>query len=194
MTLNDKDFHINLPQAMQDIHDIELPVQVGWDHFITQLVVGVLILMAALGLFLLIHRYMKRKKGSGRNEWTLPPVPPDQAALEELGAIASLMEENPRLYYFRLTALLKTFVGSLFNINAPEMTTQEFVSGLNLISSMYGDVVDVKLIASLKSLFEGASMVKYAALFPDRDQMERDTVFAKNFIEALAASMQGEDK
>ncbi|MBF0259548.1 MAG: hypothetical protein HQK62_12030 [Desulfamplus sp.] len=166
-------------QGMQDIHDIKPPVQVGIDPVIFKIAFAILavILLAVAGY--LLFRYIKKRmnKNTKDNMPLLPPpLPADQAALRELYAISDLMLTEPRLYYFRLTALLKTFVGKIFTINAPEMTTQEIITALNTLD------IEKEIKGSAREFFLSSSMIKYAAVTPAMETMKSDERFVKIFI------------
>ncbi|SLM30534.1 conserved hypothetical protein [Desulfamplus magnetovallimortis] len=195
-------------KTIRELHDIELPVQVGVDPVIFKIVaLSLLFVLIALLLFFTVRYFRRKKKIKGGSDQILlpPPLPHDQAALRELDAIRELMEVHPRLYYFRLTALLKVFIGKSFRINAPEMTAQELISALqnilpshmrlqsqseSLISlnshnTVNSDYVEKGLFTLTKELFDNASMIKYAAQDPKTDQMNADDAFARYFIDRI---------
>ncbi|MBF0235421.1 MAG: hypothetical protein HQK65_20655 [Desulfamplus sp.] len=177
-------------QGMQDIHDIKPPVQVGIDPVIFKIAFAILavILLAVAGY--LLFRYIKKRmnKNTKDNMPLLPPpLPADQAALRELYAISDLMLTEPRLYYFRLTALLKTFVGKIFTINAPEMTTQEIITALNTLD------IEKAMTRAAKEFFLSSSMVKYAAVTPEMENMKSDEKFVKSFIDSVMSKRAMDD-
>jgi len=175
-----------MQQGMGDIHDIESPIQVGIDPFIIKILIGTaLLLLIALLLFYLFRYFRNRmRKQGGRSMLLLPPpLPPGEVALRELDLIIDLMQSHPRLYYFRLTALLKTFIGKCFNIHAPEMTTQEMIAALNTLSRSYPS--HRSIFASVRELFDRSSMVKYAAVMPSIEQMKGDESCSRIFVDAV---------
>ncbi len=191
-------------QNMQEIHDIEPPVQVGMDPLIIKILIGTAaLLLIALLLFFLFQYIRKRRKKQAGNDILLlpPPLPPGEAALKELDAIMDLMQTSPRLYYFRLTALLKTFIGKCFHIHAPEMTTQEIIAVLNTIfisidkgnnngtrnnnNVFIDNSFGRELFSSAKGFFNTSSMIKYAAVMPSLDQMKEDEIFTRRFIDTV---------
>lgn len=169
-------------QGMQDIHDIKPPVSVGIDPLIFKIGFAVIAIVCLAFAGYLLFCYLKKRMGKDRKDGMLllpPPLPADQAALRELGIIADLMLTEPRLYYFRLTALLKTFIGKIFNINAPEMTTQEIISTLNTLS------IEKEMINGARELFLSSSMIKYAAMTPEMENMRSDEQFVRIFIDSV---------
>lgn len=164
---------------MQDIHDIEPPVPVGMDPFLIQLLMILAGILAIAGLGLLVFFYLKRRRQRRVSQNTLmlpPPLPPDQAALKVLDALADAMEKDPRQYYFDISAILKIFMGKVFDMGVPEMTTREvlaILSGLGL---------NKDLTARTRDFFQFAAMVKYAGITPDIRRIGKDTELIRDFI------------
>lgn len=173
-------------QGLQDIHDIKPPVLVGIDPLIFKAAVALIATVCFLVAGYLLFRYLKNRLDRGKNKSLslLPPPPPaDQAALAELVAIADLMVAAPRLYYFRLTSILKTFIGKIFHINAPEMTTQEIIAAINTLS------IEREMVPSAREFFLSSSMVKYAAMEPEMVKMKSDEDFVRRFIDSVVKSI-----
>jgi hypothetical protein len=116
------------------------------------------------------------------------PRPPEEIALMELEAAAGLMDFDPRLYTFRLTGILKAYLGRRYRFRAPEMTTQEISGHLKLLSMDRGRASD------LREFLSAADTVKYAGLSIDRKALETDAVFVRSFVLAdSGASAQAPD-
>jgi|GEM_PF-2575808 len=169
-------------QKLQDLHDIIPPVPVGIDPFIFKVAFAILAIVCCAIAGYLLFRYLKKRLNKNRESnlpLLPPPLPADQAALRELGAISDLMLIEPRLYYFRLTALLKIFICKIFRINAPEMTTQEIIAALNMIE------IKREMISSAREFFISSSMIKYAAVTPEMEKARSDEEFVRSFIECV---------
>jgi hypothetical protein len=167
---------------MQDIHDIKPPVLVGIDPDIFKIIIIVVLILLFLIVGYFLFRYIKNrlnKKSKDNILLLAAPPPADKVALRELELIADLMVKEPRLYYFRLTAVVKTFIGKMFNINAPEMTTQEIILAINTLN------IEKSMIAPLREFFISSSMVKYAAVVPEFDKMKSDEKFVRTFIDCV---------
>ncbi|MBF0412748.1 MAG: hypothetical protein HQK70_08555 [Desulfamplus sp.] len=194
---------------MQDIHDIKPPVEVGIDPAVVKFIIAVVAVLLCLIAGYFLFGYIKKRLSKKRNNniMLLPPPPPaDEAALKELANIADLMMTEPRLYYFRLTALVKTFIGKMFDINAPEMTTQEIITAINTLTidrttakertTKESNIaiplakcgIERCMIAPIREFFLSSSMVKYAAMIPQIEQMKSDEQFIKQFINSVANS------
>lgn len=163
---------------MQDIHDIRPPVQVGMDPFFLKAVLIALALMLLVCVALLVYRYLKRKKSKpGTNLLMLPmPLPCLEAALTELSRLDDLMGTHPRHYYFRLTEIIKRFIGKQFNIKALEMNTQELISALRAVG------LDRGLFADTREFLLFSDMIKYAGQAPSSPMMKAHLAFVKTFV------------
>jgi len=173
---------IQAGQELQDIHDIIPPVPVGIDPLIFKVAFAIISIVCCAIAGYLLFRYLKKrlnKKRESNPPLLPPPLPADQAALRELSAISDLMLSEPRVYYFRLTALLKTFIGKMFKINAPEMTTQEIIAALNTID------IKREMISSAREFFISSSMIKYAAVTPGMEKARSDEEFVRSFIDSV---------
>ena len=171
---------------MQDIHDIEPPIPIGMDPILFQILIGLAVLLVLAGLGMLLFFYLKRRKQKKISANTLflpPPLPPDQAALKALDALADTLRTDPRHYYFGISAILKTFMGKVFDMGAPEMTTQEVVASLS------GLDLDRNLTARTRDFFNFASMVKYAGITPEASRIHKDHELVREFIHSTAVKM-----
>lgn len=113
---------------MKDIHNIRPPVQAGFDSAVFTVilvVIGAILLLVLL--FFLIKKILNRRKQSKGLKYLPEPVPPYDAALKELELLFQKQTNDPRQFYFSLTAVLKKYIGRCFHSNALEMTSQEFI-------------------------------------------------------------------
>jgi len=165
---------------MQDIHDIRPPVPVGIDPWLIKMAGIALALVLAAVLCYLLFCYLKKRQDSKPGDLLLLPLPlpPDEAALKELDAVADLMKTDPRLYYFRLTGILKAYIGKQYKINAPEMTTQEIVSQLTRLE------IEKSVSSSARDFFGGSDTIKYAGRFPSLEMMTNDAELVRAFVAA----------
>ncbi len=171
---------------MQDIHDIRPPVQVGMDPLLLRIALILLILFVLGCVGFLLYRYLKRRKaGNTADVLLLPlPLPPDEAALKALEALGDLMARAPRLYYFRLTGIVKRFIGKQFHLGAPEMTTQEFVLSIRSLG------IDKGLLADAREFLLFSDTIKYAGEDPSPSMMQGHEAFVRKFIVTVASTDQ----
>jgi hypothetical protein len=164
---------------VQDIHDIRPPVQVGMDPALIKIALLVLlfVLLAVVAIFTL--RYFRRKRSDLKlNLLMLPPPPPPlEAALNELNRLDAIMIADPRLFYFRLTEIIKRFLGKIFVIKAPEMNTQELIP---VLKDHVG--FDRELFADMRELLLFSDEIKYAGEDPPFSSMKHHLSFVKTFV------------
>lgn len=109
-----------------------------------------------------------------------PPKLPHEIALEELEAARTEHSTggNIKDYYVRISDAVRRYIEAVFNLKAPEMTTQEFLASLGgskKFSSEYK--------ALLKTFMEACDLVKFAKYMPARIDIEAVFDTAKKFIE-----------
>ena len=164
---------------MKDIHDIRPPVFVGLDPGILDILLIVLGIIAVVLLIWFLVRLYKKRAFRKKNKNTLllpPPLPANEIALRELDMITDLMENERRLFYFKLTAIFKKYISKQFNTNAQEMTSQELkksISKLNIQS-------DLSLKISI--FLEFSDNIKYAAMPASTQEVEKDLTLIKKFV------------
>jgi len=174
---------------MEDIHDIRPPVQVGMDPFLIRVALIVFAAVALAAVAFLIYGYLKRRKARKSANLLLLPLPLslDEAAFKALDSIMDLMTSNPRLFYFRLTEILKRFIGKQFEFGAPEMTTQELVASIRSLGFDRQDLADIRDFL----LF--SDTIKYAGKAPLSEIMQGHGVFVRQFITSAAAAASATD-
>lgn len=171
---------------MQDIHDIRPPVQVGMDpeSLKVALITLILVLIAFAAIFTL--RYFRRRRSGGKLNLLMlpPPPPPIEAALNELNRLDDLMVADPRLFYFRLTEIIKRFLGKVFIFKAPEMNTQELVPALKDLVGL-----DRELFSDMREFLIFSDAIKYAGEDPPFSAMKVHLVFARDFVTLVDQKM-----
>ena len=108
-----------------------------------------------------------------------PPQAEDvraMAALESLVARGHLGRGEHKLHYFKLSEILKNYLGERFDIDAPESTTYELTSKL---SEKLPGAASVDLI---HGFFEGIDTVKFTDHVPLDDENQKRFEEAKQII------------
>jgi len=162
---------------MQDIHDIRPPVQFGFDLGLLKiiLIVSGAIILFVLAFFL-IKKYLKKRKNIKDIKYLPAPMAPCEAALKGLDLLLQRQMNDPRIFYFDLTAVFRKYIGRSFGINAIEMTSQEFIKSINFLDL---DKVVKKDIAGFQKYCDP---FKYAGLVPEKDRLIQDLSFIKKII------------
>ncbi len=160
------------PAAMTDIHDIK-PVQAaGFDAGLFLYALAGLVTIGLIGT--LIYYLLRRRRP--KNIPVVPMPLPEETACRLLDGLSAAETLSPREFYFRLCAILRGYIKDRFNINAPEMTTEEFLPWIKKID------MDRPLGHDVKKLLSTADPIKFAGVNATCDQMGEDLLFVKKFV------------
>jgi hypothetical protein len=140
------------------------------------------IFLAALALILtviLVRTLLKKRK---KAEHIITPLrPAHETALEALRGLRDkdyLKTGRVREYYFELSDIARHYVEARFQLRAPEMTTEEFLSTLKDSSVLHTGQKTL-----LKDFLSHCDMVKFAKYQPDENESEASYESAKRFVE-----------
>lgn len=97
-------------------------------------------------------------------------------ALQQLLS-SNLSHTNVKQFYIELTDIIRKFIERTTLVNAPELTTEEFLRQISL-GNVFSDVERMKL----KSFLEQADMVKFARYEPQEDLIRQSVYSAEIFI------------
>ncbi|QTA81283.1 DUF4381 [Desulfonema limicola] len=173
------------PDVMTNIHDIKPPEPAGFDP---ALLWYVLIAVIAIALILLLVFLWKKRKKRIKHS-VAASLLPEEAALLALDELLDIENIDGKDFYFRLSLILRHYINDRYEINAPEMTTEELVPKMDRLG------IDKKLVQSLKELFHTADPVKFAGIYPVASRMESDLAFGRKFVkETTPKEEPGEDK
>jgi ribosomal protein S18 len=168
---------------MKDIHDIRPPVFAGFNPSIIDILLIILALIAIITLIWFLFRLYKKRSlfKKNKNILLLPsPLPAEDIALQEIGLITDLMEKNRRLFYFKLTAILKSYISKKFSINAREMTSQELIKSLNILD------IKSNFFTLISKFLEFSDNIKYAAMPASTQEVKKDFNLIKEFIKTTS--------
>ena len=169
---------------MQDINDIRPPVQVGFDPMLLKYIgMGLLATLACGILFFLIKKYIKKRQQPRDLKYLPAPMPPYDRALKELELLSRQMG-HPRFFYFELTAVLRNYIGRSFAINAIEMTSQEFLKGMNRLS------FDSAVKKDIAGFVQFTDTIKYAGMVPEKGRPAADLGFVKERIQKIEQDLK----
>jgi hypothetical protein len=111
----------------------------------------------------------------------IPPLAPHEVAYQELERLlaAGLLERGEtKLFYLRLSNLLRYYIEDRFGLRAPEQTTEEFLADLQR-NQPFG----ARQKESLRSFLQHCDLVKFAELQTTREDAEGAVVSCRRFIE-----------
>lgn len=171
---------------MQDIHDIRPPVAVGLDPVTVKMALIVLFCLLLAGLlFFLIRKWWKKRKGGTAVEATAEPLTPFEAAVKALESLSQRPMEDPRLFYYDLTFVLRQYMGRSFQINAVEMTSEEFIREIGRLN-LEKDVK--KYISHFQTL---SDPFKYAGIPAEKNMVIKDLESVREFISKIEKDLAG---
>jgi hypothetical protein len=162
------------------ITDIKPPyeIKVSFIEILPYIVVG---LILALILFFYL-RYIRKKRSIVEviEKPSPPPIPAHILALEQLDELVreKLWQQGKvKLYYSRLTDIVRQYIELRFGVPAMEETTEDIIRDF-----AQGMQVKEEIRLELKSLLELADLVKFAKWNPVSEEHEASQQSAYDFI------------
>ena len=134
-----------------------------------------------VGLIFLIVRYLhKRGKRISDLFKPAPPVPAHIVAIEALEKLHNeklWQNDKHKMYYSRLSDILRTYLAGRFEVGAMEMTTDEIADALR------GVEIEQKQKMDLLAVLRDADLVKFAKATPEAEENELVYYKAYHFVE-----------
>lgn len=105
---------------------------------------------------------------------------PQELAELELGRIVEnkLSESDVKAFYVELTAVVRRYIERSTGVNAPELTTEEFLRQI-VDDAIFADEEQVRL----RGFLEAADLVKFAAFEPEESDIDSSIQRARMFIQ-----------
>lgn len=173
----------NTQQPMTDIHDIRPPIQVDVNPAIYYWGAGgVLAVLLIVLLVFLWRRWRSRKNGQPPEVAATVYETPEEEALRRLAELEQAQSLTPVEYYFLLSALFRRWIQRRFNLDAPEMTTEE------LLPAMTRAKLPLPMFSDIKSFFLLADQVKFAKAGCDTQTMKRHLQLVQDIVEQASTA------
>jgi hypothetical protein len=165
-------------KASLDINDVAPPASFpfGWKNVL--IIAGCVAAAAAVVLALWKRRRIREK--------IIPRLPAHEIAYRKLEALLDRKLVEQKLYREFTTEvadILRQYIEDRFGLKAPERTTEEF-----LIEAGSGLAVEQAQKNILKAFLLHCDLVKFAALEPSVEDVERTFSTCRDFIEATKVS------
>ncbi|MDR3608043.1 MAG: hypothetical protein P4M08_11765 [Oligoflexia bacterium] len=155
--------------------------------FPTWVIVSVSFIGALLlgGLFFALYRWSKSRSKQ------LPPAPAAPPLSEDEAALAALLQAEKsdlllkgefKKHSFRVSEILKSYIGGRYGFDAPECTTSEILSRLGSMTEGFASTFDSGQLANLKALFESLDRVKFADHIPTSEEAAQFVPTARRFV------------
>lgn len=171
--LNQIDIEIEsvLPEgiAIKDIKDIKPPISPFIINYkLVGLGLGITALLFAGLIFL--FRYLTR----------VPPKTPYEIAIQDLQDAKLMLDTGAEMkeYYVKISDCIRRYIESVFDLHAPEMTTQEFLDSVSSSGKLPIEYKDL-----MRDFMEACDLVKFARYVPAKKEAETVLMAANNFIE-----------
>ncbi|MDM8543793.1 hypothetical protein QUF90_22180 [Desulfococcaceae bacterium HSG9] len=169
-----------VPPPMKDIYDIKPLEKAGLNPMLfVWVAVGIVIVALLIALAVFLWKRRKKKQAP-----SAPPVPPEKIALMALKKIDLLIEKDAKLFYFKITEILRAYLQARFGLDALEMTTEELLPKIAALE------LDKKLQNDLKALFYHSDPVKFAEQPADRQLMQNDFQFVEIFVNQTTPAVE----
>ncbi len=162
-----------------DIRDVKGPEPFPFDWRPWWVAGGALV--AVIGLAFLVRTVLARRK---RAVLAAPPRPAHEIAVEALAALRArgLPQAGAwKEYYSGLSTIVRAYLEQRFEVRAPEMTTEEF-----LTATARGGRLDRQHRALLGDFLVESDLVKFARHVPTLGDSERAWTSAERFVTETA--------
>jgi hypothetical protein len=161
------------PVPMTDINDIK-PLEIlvadgSWLFYI----LGAVLILAVIGAAI----YYWKKSRNHKRAPVEVPVLPHEAAFRSLDALADVENMDGKAFYFSLSNILRTYIEARYSINALEMTTEELLPKIDILS------LNREIHQELKDLLRSTDPVKFAGVPAAVSKMREHLAFVRNFVE-----------
>ncbi len=166
---------------MTDIFDIKPPEVFGLDPDILKW--SICAALALLSVFALLFFLIRRRKKKRGPEIVILP---ETKAIELLNSLENEADMDGKIFYFRLSGILREYIKGRFNVTAPEMTAEELIDAIIKLE------LNKELKESIKNFASAADPIKFAGKPPVVEQMRKDLLMAKNFVRQTAAENKTE--
>lgn len=156
--------------AQKTIYDIRQPMKAPLvvEEFGGYVALGVLALAVVASVVYLIVTRKRRTKGAEQEE-ELPKEAPHIVAIRHLEALShqKLWQNGKhKVYWSRLTEILREYLEGRYGVGAMEMTSEEIVAELKKLE------LEPKQVSDLRSLLAESDLVKFAKHTPDAESNE----------------------
>lgn len=178
-----------LPEDIEEmrLNDIKPPVPYPADYRKWILIAGGAFILAAAGIF--IWLYMRgRRKAIDAHAVMLTPHEIAHMELEELVAENLVEKGEIKLYYQRVSGILRRYIENRFGLRAPEQTTEEFLGCLDRDSGLPDNFKPL-----LRTFLRHCDLVKFAEFRPGQEESLRAFESCRDFIKGTEQSGVADD-
>ena len=158
-----------------DIKEIAPPFDLGGTPpWVYALIAGGVLALAAAAYY-----FWRRRKKKG--EAAIPVIPPHELAFEDLDKLLAedlIAKGEIKLFYLRLSNILRRYIEGRFGLDAPESTTEEFLEDLRAGTDFSSEQKSL-----LRRFLQHCDLVKFAKHQPTQDEVDLAVGSCRTFIE-----------
>ncbi len=156
--------------ALKPIYDVvDYPKNV-WPMVLTVILIA-LVIGPVIGFFL--KRFLSQNKG----RLDIPPETLALKAIDQLMASNMIAQGKVEAFFTALSRIIRVYIEARFDIDAPDMTTEEFLVGVQ-----DNQKLDPTHKQNLKEFMEICDQIKFAKFNPDPESIEKLVSVARDFI------------
>ncbi|RJP76870.1 MAG: DUF4381 family protein [Desulfobacteraceae bacterium] len=165
-------------------HDIKPPMDIPGilPYWIWIIIGGILLALVIFAVFL-----RKKKTGSmNREEVRLSAHEIAFRELENLAVPIQMDRAEIKLFYQKISDILRRYIENRFGVNAPEQTTEEFLAGMdsqNVIATVHKPL--------LRSFLAQCDLVKFAEHNPGKEDIDESFDRCRYFIDQTKTEPNG---
>ena len=167
-----------LKQKLFDIKPIA-EVKKNYDNLTQNIAYCILVVLVLVSL---IYAFFFAKKSREIRNRKLPPF---ERAIEELKALETVIpsqQEDYKLYYSRLTDVVRRYLEEEAKITALESTTDELLTKLEALKQSGQLELGGETIKNLKSVLQTADLVKFARSTPEHGTIFNDRILVEGVV------------
>ncbi|MBU0984481.1 MAG: BatD family protein [candidate division Zixibacteria bacterium] len=113
--------------------------------------------------------------------------PPWEIAFERLAFLKEsglINDEKYKDYYIELTDIARDYLGRMYELDVPEMTTEQYATEFSEV------LMPDDLYAESLTFFRHADLVKFAKLYPERSRAEDDFLLIHRLVDSIRAEYE----
>ena len=165
---------MNDQAPMTDIHGLKPALPMGMD---IGLLIWIALAVLAVAVIITLVWWLWRRRKKSLEPPSAPPLPaPEVEAFAALDALATEDHADLKLFYFRLSAVIRRYVERRYDIPAAEMTTEELLPFMNRLD------LETDMVRQFKDFCLRSDPIKFAGAMPDRGRLAHELAFGRDFV------------
>lgn len=164
-----------LAQEAEDIRDIHPPLNYPSTWILLLIISGII-----FSIIVAIYCWRKYRK-LGETDKSVPVKPAWEIARTALAVLKKknyLEKQQIKPFYFELSYIFRQYIEARFGLNAPDMTTEEFLESLRFSNKLSDEQKD-----RLREFLTSCDMVKFAKYGASIEDMGKSIELVERFVE-----------